>query len=174
MPAPAPDTGYLGSDGCGDGDGVQAAMEVGRWGGQAKQVPTRPVGRRLAIAFGLAVGGWPCRDSGGPDGQCRSGRDGGRDTGHGTGMACDRGSCDGTRPRMGANAQIRRETAWPGDANFVHGARLPRFSSVQVNIANPSTGCQKLIDIEDERKLYVRNRWTRLDGRSFSRLGSVR
>jgi hypothetical protein len=25
----------------------------------------------------------------------------------------------------------------------------------QVNIANPSTGCQKLIDIEDERKLYV-------------------
>ena len=26
----------------------------------------------------------------------------------------------------------------------------------QVNIANPSTGCQKLIEVEDERKLYVR------------------
>jgi small subunit ribosomal protein S6e len=26
---------------------------------------------------------------------------------------------------------------------------------MKVNIANPSTGCQKLIDIEDERKLHV-------------------
>jgi len=64
--------------------------------------------------------------------------------------------------------------ARPDGADFVHGARRPRFSSVQVNIANPSTGCQKLIDIEDERKLYVRNRWTRLRRRGMARLGSAR
>jgi len=44
----------------------------------------------------------------------------------------------------------------PSDSNPSIGYSLKLTTSPQLNIANPSTGAQKLIDIEDERKLRVR------------------
>ena len=40
--------------------------------------------------------------------------------------------------------------------NFTNGALTPpSVQNQQLNIANPATGTQKLVDIDDERKMYA-------------------